>query len=149
MNRSKKGAGTTNGPSSSAVLILAHSSSWQSALKRTNFEYPTVWALDENDLVAEAIQYPHAAVVIELPASRSDHFSKLQPLFRPLRRIFVVGDSQIRSGEKRLRSLGIAEVFYAPADLKRLSSMIKRHNQTYRGPQESLEKEIERKLPWS
>lgn len=140
---------TTNGRSPSPVLILAFSSSWQSALKRANFECPAVWALDENDLVAEAISYPHAAVVVELPEVRSEQFSKLRPLLWPIRRIFVVGDSQIRSAEKWLRSLGIAEVFYSPADLKRLSRMIKRHNQTYQGPEESLEEEIERKLPWS
>lgn len=143
------GAGITNGQSSSPVLVLAFSSSWQSALKRANFECATVWALDENDLVAEAIEYPQAAVVVELPAIRSEHFPKLKPLFWPLRRIFVVGDPQIRSAEKWLRSLGVAEVFYVPADLERLSGMIKRHNQTYQGPEESLETEIERKLPWS
>jgi hypothetical protein len=131
------------------VLILAHSWAWQSALKRANFDCPTVWALDEKDLVAEAIESPQAAIVIELPASRSTHFSKLQPLLWPVRRIFVVGDTQIRSAENSLRSLGIAEVFYAPADLKRLANMIKRHNQIYQGPQESLESEIKRKLPWA
>jgi len=149
MTKSQKGADPTKARFSSPILILAHSSSWQSALKRANFECPTVWALDENDLVAEAILHRHAAVLIELSASRSAHFSKLQPLFWPTRRIFVVGESQIRSAEKSLRSLGIAEVFYSPADLGRLSSMIKRHNQTYQGPQEILETEIERNLPWS
>jgi len=140
---------TTQRASTSPVLILAHSSRWQSALKQANFGCPTVWALDENDLVAEAIEYPQAAIVIELPASRSGHFTKLRPLFWPLRRIYVAGDSQIRSAEGDLRSLGIVEVFYAAADLKRLSRMIARHNQTYLGPPESLETEIERKLPWS
>ncbi len=153
MNSSRKSTQITgrpsNGQSSSPVLILAFSASWQSALKRANFECPAVWALDENDLVAEAIAYPSAAVVVELPEVRSEQFCKLRPLFWPPRRIFVVGDSQIRSAEKWLRSLGIAEVFYVPADLKRLCRMITRHNQTYPGPAESLENQIHRQLPWS
>ena len=149
MNSSTESTPIAGGQSSLPIIILACSSSWQSALKRTNFQCPTVWALDENDLVAEAIRYPQAAIVIELAAFRSDHVSKLRPLFWPTRRIYVVGDSEIRSAEKWLRSLGIAEMFYAPADLKRLSTMINRHNQAYQGPEESLEKEIERKLPWS
>ena len=100
-------------------------------------------------MVAEAIAEPHAAIVIELPEARSEHISKLKRLFWPARRVFVVGDAEIRSAEKSLRSLGIAEVFYVPADLKRLSSMIKKHNQTYQGPAESVEDKIQRNLPWS
>lgn len=150
-NSTKASPEVTTGQSSSPLLILASSSTWQSALKRTNFRCPTVWALDENDLVAEAIRYPNAAAVIELSVARSDHFCKLSPLFWPARGIFVVGAPQIRSAENALRSLGIAELFYAPADLKRLVRMIERHNQTqsHREPAETLEQKIERELPWS
>ena len=131
------------------TLLMAHSVAWQAALKRSFRGLATVWALDENDLVAEAIQHPEATVVFELPASRADKFAKLQPLFWPKKPIFVVGNTEIRSAEASLRSLGVIDVFYAPADLKRLINLIQRHNQKYRGVSERLEIEIERNLPWS
>ena len=131
------------------TLILAHSAAWQAALKRSFRGLVTVWALDENDLVAEAIEHPEATVVFELPAARADKFAKLQPLFWPKKPIFVVGDTEIRSAESSLRSLGIIDVFYAPADLRRLINLIQRHNQKHQGVSERLEIEIERNLPWS
>ena len=142
-------ASTCESQTAPPTLILAHSVAWQAALKRSFRGLATVWALDENDLVAEASQHPEATVVFELPAVRSDKFAKLQPLFWPKKPIFVVGDIEIRSAEGSLRSLGVIDVFYAPADLERLIKLIQRHNHKYQGVSERLEIEIERNLPWS
>lgn len=135
--------------SSTPLLILAHTNTWQAALKRVISQRRSVWALDENDLVAEAISHPSSAIVIEISSSSVDRFVKLQPLFWPRRQIFVVGDRQIRSAEKSLRSLGIVEVFYASADLQRLVRMVDIHNRLFPGPPVDLETEIEQRLPWS
>ena len=135
--------------SSPPTLILAHSVSWQAALKRSFRGLATIWALDEKDLVAEAIQHPQATIVFELKAARADKFAKLNSLFWPRKPAFVVGDAEIRSAEASLRSLGVIEVFYAPADLKRLVKLIQRHNHKHQAVSERLEIEIERNLPWS
>lgn len=131
------------------VLVLAHSVRWQSALKRFISDRRSVWALDEKDLVVEAISHPLSAIVFELSAVNSDRLSLLHPLFWPRRRIFVVGDRRIRSAEKSLRNLGVIDVFYASADLKRLMRMVDIHNRHFPGPQQDLETEIEQQLPWS
>jgi len=149
MSRIEHNSAAGEAQSAPPTLILAHSSAWQAALKRTFGGLTTVWALDESDLVAEAIEHPWSTIVFELPSSRANQLTKLQRLFWPRRQIFVVGDTEIRSSEPSLRSLGIVDVFYAPADLKRLIKLIQRHNQTHQGPPESLETQIERRLPWS
>ncbi len=131
------------------VLILAHSAPWQAALKRSFQRSNTIWALDENDLVAEAILYPIAAIVLELSSSRIDQLANLQPLFWPRRRIFVVGDDTIRGTETSLRNLGVVDVFYAPGNLNRLVGLVERHNRKHQGPPVPLEIQIEHQLPWS
>lgn len=135
--------------SSTPILILSHTAIWQAALKRAICHRRSVWALDENDLVAEAISHRSSAIVIELSRSKADHFIKLQPLFWPRRQIFVVGDPEIRSAETSLRNLGVVDVFYASANLSRLTRMVDIHNRKFPGPQQGLEAEIEQRLPWS
>jgi len=47
------------------VIVLATSKAWLSAIER---EFPTtmlIWALDENDLLTEAGQYPDSAIIVE------------------------------------------------------------------------------------
>ena len=144
-----KAAAVTKSQTAPPTLILAHSVAWQAALKRSFVGLATVWALDENDLVAEAIEHPSATVVFELPIARADRFAKLKSLFWPRKPIFVVGDAEIRSAEASLRGLGIIDVFYAPADLNRLINLIQRYNHKHQGVSERLEIEIERNLPWS
>lgn len=152
MNNSETEIKTENLKSTPPTLILAHSTAWQAALKRAFHRHAhvcTVWALDENDLVIEAIAHPTASVVFELSSARANRLPKLQQLFWPRRRIFVVGGPEIRSAEPSLRSLGIAHVLYSPADLGRLIGLIHRHNHKQQGSPECLETEIERQLPWS
>ena len=138
-----------NKPSSTPVIILAHSAAWQSALKRAILSCPTVWALDENDLVTEAIQHPRSAIVVEIASLRADRIARWKPLFSPRRRLFVVGDGQIRSAQGRLRELGVVDIFDVPSDLGRLVKMLDLHNDKFPGPPVSLESEIQRQLPWS
>jgi len=134
---------------STPALIFARSAAWQTALKHTISDIPTVWALDEKDLVAEAISHPRSAIIVELSNAKSDRIGMLKQLFWLRRRLFVVGDRQIRSVQQSLRKLGVVDIFYAPADLGRLARMLDRHNRQFPGPQLPLETQIQQQLPWS
>ena len=108
-----------------------------------------IWALDENDLLAEAIQYPDSAIIVECSATPDATEAKwLKLVLEHRRRLFVVAGIQQSTQAERLRALGVADVIVAISESSRLHTLIRRHNALAPEQDLSLEQQIEAALPW-
>ena len=131
------------------VIVLAASKAWQAAIER---EFPAsmlIWALDDNDLLTEASQYPDSAIIVEFTATSdatSANWLKLALDHR--RRLFVVSGIQHAEQAEHLRALGVADVVVAISEIGRLHTMLRRHNASAPAHNLSLEEQIESALPW-
>ncbi len=134
---------------STSVIVLANSKAWQAAIER---EFPAamlVWALDENDLLTEAGQYPDSAIIVECsPALNATEAKWLKLVLEHRRRLFVVVNIKDYVYAERLRTLGVADVVVAISESGRLNKLISRHNALLPEPNISLEQQIESALPW-
>lgn len=131
------------------VIVLATSKAWQAAIER---EFPAamlIWALDENDLLTEAKQYPDSAIIVECAAASNPTATKwLRLVLEHRRRLFVVAGIQQSAQAERLRALGVADVVVAISQSPRLHKLIRRHNAVAPEHNLSLEQQIESALPW-
>jgi len=131
------------------VIVLANSKAWLSAIER---EFPAamlIWALDENDLLTEAVQYPDSAIIVECGANLDVTETKwLKLVLEHRRRLFVVAGIQQSAQAERLRALGVADVIVAISQSNRLPTLIRRHNALAPERNLSLEQQIESALPW-
>lgn len=131
------------------VIVLATSKAWLSAIER---EFPAamlIWALDENDLLTEAEQYPDSAIIVECVATANATATKwLKLVLEHRRRLFVVAGIQQSAQAERLRALGVADVVVAISETSRLHKLIRRHNALAPEQNLSLEQQIESALPW-
>ena len=131
------------------VIVLATSKAWLSAIER---EFPTtmlIWALDENDLLTEAVEYPDSAIIVECSAAPDVATAKwLKLVLEHRRRLFVVCGFQQSAQAERLRALGVADVIVAISQSNRLHTLVRRHNALAPQHNLSLEQQIESALPW-
>ena len=131
------------------VLVRATSKAWLSAIER---EFPApmlIWALDENDLLTEAGQYPDSAIIVECGATADATATKwLKLVLEHRRRLFVVAGIQQSAQAERLRALGVADVVVAISESSRLRTLVSRHNALAPAQNLSLEQQIESALPW-
>ena len=131
------------------VIVLATSKAWQAAIER---EFPAamlIWALDENDLLAEAERYTNSAIIVECVAGSDGTATKwLKLVLEHQRRLFVVTSIQHSVQAERLRALGVADVVVAISESGRLHKLIRRYNALLPEPNLSLEQQIESALPW-
>lgn len=131
------------------VIVLATSKAWQAAIER---EFPAsmlIWALDENDLLAEADNYLDSAVVVEFVATgEGAAMNWLRLVLEQRRQVFVLASIQHSALAERLRALGVADVVVAISDTTRLHAMISRHNDRAPEHKLTLEQQIESALPW-
>ena len=131
------------------VIVLATSKAWLSAIER---EFPTtmlIWALDENDLLTEAGQYPDSAIIVECGSAPDVATAKwLKLVLEHRRRLFVVCGIQQSAQAERLRALGVSDVVVAISESSRLHTLIRRHNALAPQHNLSLEQQIESALPW-
>ena len=131
------------------VIVLATSKAWLSAIER---EFPAtmlIWALDENDLLTEAGQYPDSAIIVECSVAPDVATAKwLKLVMEHRRRLFIVCGIQQSAQAESLRALGVADVVVAISQSKRLNTLIKRHNALAPQHNLSLEQQIESALPW-
>ena len=144
-------------PTDLPVVVLAKSPRWQSAIEREFKTFKLVWALDESDLLVEAIAHPNSAVILELSSNTaipptdlaSEPSTHWWSLVLDLRRhVWLLTNYQQSRDAARLRFLGIVEVFVATAETHRLKKMLYRHNCSAPQSVLSLEEQIESKLPW-
>ena len=131
------------------VIVLATSKAWQAAIER---EFPApmlIWALDENDLLTEAEQYPDSAIIVECGSATDTAATKwLKLVLERQRRLFVVASIQQSAQAERLRAFGVADVVVAISESSRLHKLIRRHNALAPEHNLSLEQQIESALPW-
>jgi len=131
------------------VIVLATSKAWQAAIER---EFPAamlIWALDESDLLAEAVEYPDSAIIVECVATPEITTTKwLKLVLEHRRRLFVVSSMQQSAQAERLRALGVADVIVAISESSRLHTLVRRHNALAPDHNLSLEQQIEAALPW-
>ena len=144
-------------PTDLPVVVLAKSTRWQSAIEREFKNSKLIWALDESDLLVEAIAHPNSAVIIELPSNTaipptdsasepSTHWWSL--VLDRRRHVWLLTNYQQSRDAERMRFLGIVEVFVTTAETSRLKKMLYRHNRSAPQSVLSLEEQIESKLPW-
>lgn len=131
------------------VIVLAISKAWLSAIER---EFPAamlIWALDENDLLTEAVEYPDSAIIVECgPASDATETKWLKLVLEQRRRLIVVSGIQQSAQAERLRAFGVADVVVAISQSNRLPALVRRHNALAPEHNLSLEQQIESALPW-
>ena len=131
------------------VIVLATSKAWQAAIER---EFPAamlIWALDENDVLAEAGQYPDSAIIVECSETSDTTATKcLKLVLEHQRRVFVVSGIQQSAQAERLRAIGVADVIVAISESSRLPTLVQRHNALAPEHNLSLEQQIESALPW-
>ena len=134
------------------IIVLAHSKTWSSLIRRTFGHANLRWVLDIDAIEAEAAKSSAHVAIVEIPiANVADFCVQLSRLTNNSSnlKIFAVGGSDLYHWRKLLQVAGVAMSCWSTLQADSLAQAIDRHleNSKTNGHQ-TLETLVESDLPW-
>lgn len=133
------------------LIVMTHSRSCSSAIRRHFPEYRRVWASTLSQATREAGVSPYSAAILELPVDGlPDWCVKLAELINnPFRlQVFTIGEAQRMHWDPLLRAAGVSVCAWSHLDFPMLVKAIERHTGSVKPNQCSTMSGILRDLPW-
>ena len=137
------------------VLVLPHTDRWSSTIVHRAKDLPVEVRTFEtvSQLAAQLNSYPNAVLVIELSKCLLEFKESLRRIWRQAIElgtpVVAVGDYSTQDQRIELIQAGFAEAFSSTAEAPRLLDLAVNHLKQRRIPNSSIEKRVERDLPWS
>ncbi len=133
------------------LILLTQTNAWSNAIRRQNWPFRTTWALDIDDLIAEAALRPGSMAIVEIPDSKiakfCREFAKLNNSPYDLG-LLAVGSHQLHGWEFAIRAVGFSDIFWSTSQVKRIEDLAVRHFQNNPLANRTLEERFRIDLPW-
>ena len=133
------------------LIVLAHSESWCSAIRRNLSTTKTSWVLDPDGLIDASVIEPGVAAIVEIgSANTADICKNLFQLSNnsTQMRLFAVGDTRLLKWSPLLRACGFSAWYWSLLQVPDLAQAIEKHRTTVRTPELSIESKVWSSLPW-
>ena len=135
-----------------SIIVLAHSRTWSSLVRRTFGHAKLCWVLDLDTIEEQAAKHDARVAIVEVPTtSAADMCVQLSHLTNNSSnlKIFTIGSSALCHWRKPLQVAGVAMTCWSTLQASWLAQTVQRHleNSASSGHQ-SLESLVEADLPW-
>ena len=133
------------------LIVLAHSDSWCSAIRRKFSVAKLSWVLDPNGLIEASFDAPGAAAIVEIrSASSEDVFKSVFQLSNNSFQVklFAVGDASLLNRTALLRASGFSGWYWSLLQIPELTRAIAKHHCGVQMPKTAIELKVWSSLPW-
>ena len=136
-----------------SILVLESGRHWLGGLRRFAPLNPVIAVLDLEDLEAELADRTGAIACLEIDLTAPRWERRLTWVWEHRNNpwqacIFAVGDARLEQSAVGLNRAGFHHVFPGFGSLVQLPKIIERHQQRVVWPPETLEQQIQNRLPW-
>ena len=133
------------------LIVLAHSDSWCSAIRRNFTASKLSWVLDPAGLIEVSFESPGAAAIVEVRMTAAADVCKT--VFQLSNnsfqiRLFAVGDASLLELSDFLRASGFSAWYWSLLQIPDLASAVAKHHWTARLPEQAIESKVGSTLPW-